>query len=179
MGIQPNPESEIYKEEQRWNTPYEYVEYPKMVYKAERNEDGSWAFQPDRFPASQRIVRDEAEEKAAIASGYRESPKKAVAAAREGYQDIAEEAARRLYEDSRMSEKAREEAKARDNDGEMEHKPELPPVPVPPRPIRLKGEERTARIKELRAKGLTWAKIGQDPQIALTAARVAQIAKKG
>lgn len=142
MGLIITPESELGKELAKWNKPYVYVPFPRMLYKARKRPDGivSASETEDRIfggnPGTaeafsvgcQRIVRSEDEEEKAKAEGWRESPDEAMAYHESLERDIADAAAHRAYLDRNMGEKAKREAEAVDAAG-MEHAPEIPEAP--------------------------------------------------
>jgi hypothetical protein len=141
MPIIHSPESAYVKEMRKWNKPYKYRPFPKMVYRARETPDGRTVIQaPMEWQDSQReafnsgcqrIVHDEDELHRALESGWREGPDAALEYAKERHNAIADAAAHRYHEDARLSEAAQREAKEREaalTDG-VAHVPELPEQP--------------------------------------------------
>jgi hypothetical protein len=127
--------------------PYTYRPFPKMLYKASRfnGTPCCMAAQPDpiefknpaewdrmcqlaiRFTDScQKIVKDEREMSIAMESGWRENPQEAVEWLIERDLAISQANAHREYEDRNMSEKAKAEVKAVQDERGGEPVPEKP-----------------------------------------------------
>lgn len=116
--------------------PYVYRPYPKMLYKASRQENGQPACvlpapHPWNYPnpqdleraqlaqenwnkGHQRIVQNEAEERIAKGQGWTNSPVTALEFYEEEQKSIAEAAAQVAFQAVRMSERARQELKDAD-----------------------------------------------------------------
>ncbi len=139
------PRSHPYRlEQEKWNKPYVYVEYPRMMYKARKRPDGVVAvietndqlcterealLVPGAAEAWSRgnymEVRDEAEERRAYGSGWRNTPEEAMNQYEAEQREIAKIAAHRNYEDRNMSESAK--AEVAEYEGiSSEHSPEIP-----------------------------------------------------
>jgi len=128
MPILITPESELGKEMAKWNKPYKYEPFPKMLYKAQRlpnghvsvaeTDDGIFGGQPgsaETFSTTcQMTVQDETELTRAIEMGWRDNPNGAMEFFEEKEKALAASAAHRAYEDRNMGEKATAEASAAD-----------------------------------------------------------------
>ena len=143
-------DSEEGKERARWEKPWSFAKFPIMLYRAQRRADGRVSVgeaddrlfkDPDgrtlpgaaeAFSRScQRIVGEgkdrEADEKVltiAYEEGWRMTAKEALDHFESKEQVIAEAAAHRHHEDRNMSESARNEAKAADDETAL-HVPEV------------------------------------------------------
>lgn len=131
--------------------PYRYRPFPKMVYIAkkykgklacmaapphplefanpkeyERAEEAAAIFTRD----CQRIVMDEADYQRAMEAGYRESPAEAYEHAEKREERKADATAERNWDDRNMSDKAKAEARAKEEAAGAEHLPEIPREPV-------------------------------------------------
>lgn len=140
MAMLITPDSEMGKEMARWEKPYRFEAYPKMLYMAQQRPDGraSVAEVDDRIfgghPGSaeaftsrcQRIVRSEDELIRARGEGWRDTQAEAMERHESKARSIADVAAARHYEDRNMSEKARAEAQAADDAAGMDHVPAVP-----------------------------------------------------
>lgn len=121
------------REMAKWNKPYRYQPYPKMLYKAERfrgtlacqaSEPQPWEYRDERsfkmaideirhFNAKcQMTVNDERERAKALEMGWRESPDEALKFAHGREDNFSTDVAHRLYEDRNMSEAAKAEMAA-------------------------------------------------------------------
>ena len=139
MPILITPESELGKELAKWNKPYTYQPYPRMLYKAQRRPDGvpSVGEVDDKFfggnpggaeafsATCQKTVEDEREETRAIEMGWRGHPKEAMEFFEEREKALGASAAHRAYEDRNMGEKAKAEAAAAEATT-VEHVAEVP-----------------------------------------------------
>ena len=150
MPVVVSPDSELGKELAKWNRPYVYRPFPKMLYMARKRPDGIVSIQEtddrifgttpgaaDAFTATcQKIVKDESEMQRALEAGWRESQAEALEHHEKREQYKGNVAAHRLYEDRNMSEAARAEAAAVDASTE-EHVPEIPVKRKPGRPRKI------------------------------------------
>lgn len=145
MGIVIPHESELGKELARWEqhrtryvgddqqpgNPYVYREYPKMLYKAQRQPNGQYACmlpapdiyqyeRPDQYERAcllkesfdrscQRIVADESAERIAIGQGWAVTSPKAMELAEAHERAIGNAAAEAAYAAQRMTDKAKRE----------------------------------------------------------------------
>lgn len=145
-----NPHSELGKELRKWEqhfshlvppgtnpgNPYRYQPYPRMLYKADRGENGQPACvlpspHPWNYPnpqdleraqlaqenwnkGHQRIVRNEEEERIAKGQGWTNSPTTALELYEQQQKDIAEAAAQAAFRAVWMSDLARAELKDAD-----------------------------------------------------------------
>src|SRR5215470_20097723 len=90
--------SERDKELKRWNAPYVYKEFPKMLYRG--------TLTAGRVEVEQRIVGSEAEELLATGTGWLPKSAQAYDAEMKRQEDLGTAAAERAYDDRRMSAKA-------------------------------------------------------------------------
>lgn len=122
-------DSALAKELARWNKPWKYVPFPRMVYRARKSPDGRMlCIDPRQTPEAEafstsntKIVNDEDELQRAHAQGWVDDPKEAVERGHALERGISTAEAERFAAEARMSEKAQREAKARDealSDGE-------------------------------------------------------------
>jgi hypothetical protein len=116
------------KELKKWNAPYVYREFPKMLFRGTTTTAG-------KVEVAQRIVSGEGEELAAQAVGWLAHPQRAVEAedARQGAVGLA--AAERAYDDRRLSAAAAAEAAAADG-ATARHLGEIPARPIRSKPAR-------------------------------------------
>ncbi len=126
MPLVVTPESEWGKELAKWNKPYEFAMFPKMLYKATRREDGIvsvaeaddalFGGQPgaaESFSARcQMTVKDDRELTRFIEMGWRESPGAALEFFEEKALALGASAAHRAHDDRNMGDKAKAEAEA-------------------------------------------------------------------
>jgi len=137
-----SPNSHYFKETHKWDIsksqggmrPDSFQEFPRMLYKAQRKEDGAPLRCNDpndeRFSAScQLTVNNEFEFERATRDGWRKSPAEAMAYVEEQGDIKALAAAHRAFEDKRLSEKAQAEAKAAD-ESTADHLAEIPEKPL-------------------------------------------------
>ena len=120
--------------------PFEFKEYPLMVYKAVRPSSGG----PPRL--EHEIAADANREAYWLSRGYVRGPDKAVEALEAQERSIAELAANRAYNDKRMSARAQEEA-AKVDESTIQHLGEIPAQPIRKRQ-KLSDEERRRRAAE-------------------------------
>lgn len=145
MAVVITPESELGKEMSRWERPYVYSAFPKMLYMAHRRADGVVSVgepNDDSFTRGcQRTVASEQEMQQALEEGWRKTPQEALERHEGKSKAIADAAAHRNYEDRNMSDAAKEEAEELDEEAGMEHVPEIPETPIrrgPGRPPKSK-----------------------------------------
>lgn len=133
------PESNMGKEIARWNKPYVFEPFPKMLYKASKRPDGVYSVGEsedsvfggrDRAAEEftkrcQRIVKNEREEQAALEQGWRATQGEAMELLKVKEEYISTAAAHRLYEDRNLGEKAQREAAEADA-ATPEHLPAIP-----------------------------------------------------
>lgn len=143
MAIVITPESEYGKELAKWNKPYRFEPYPKMLYRAQRTASGKWSVgdpMDESFTRScQLIVRDEVEERRANDNGWRETQGEALAYQKSLDDEIARAAAEEAYRVSKMGKKAQAEAAAADAET-MDHVAEVPEKRRPGRPRKVAVE---------------------------------------
>lgn len=147
MGVQISPESNLGIELAKWEKPYRFEPYPKMVYYA-RTIDGKPVCmmpQPSQFgwrdaaeyqmailqaesitKSNQRIVQDADEEKRAREEGWRETPQAALEHHEALEREIGKAAAEANFGARRMSEAAQREHQAA-TDSTHEHVVDLKP----------------------------------------------------
>mgnify|MGYP001610618556 CR=1 FL=1 len=133
------PDISPYGQEMRkWNTPKRdggynangYEEFPRMLYKARRRETGGPIVcvdpRDEAFSASnQTTVRNEEELQRALSQGWRKSPQEAIEYADRFDSEMARAAAHRIFEDKRLSEKAKIEAHDADEAAGLDHLPAI------------------------------------------------------
>jgi len=121
------------REMRKWERPYVYRPFPKMVYKAARHngkimcgapEPQPWEFKEERSlrnaidearhftDACQLTVNNETELSRALESGYRETPDEAVKHCDEREAAYVKEAAHRNFDDRNLSENAKKQIAA-------------------------------------------------------------------
>lgn len=140
-------DSEEGKEYMKWEKPYRYEPFPRMLYMARKRPDGvvsvsesndrlfSIVGQMERPGAAeafntscQKVVQDERELAMALEQGWRPSPQEALERFEAKEQAIGEAAANRVWTERNMSEKAKAEAAAVDASTE-EHIAVIPEAP--------------------------------------------------
>lgn len=156
MAMLISPDSELGKELAKWNKPYRYEAYPRMVYRAKKRPDGrvSVGETDDRlfegrpgaadrpgaaelFTSScQMIVGNEMEHQRAKENGWRDTQAEALEAFEAKERAIGDAAAHRAYEDRNLSEKAKEEVELVEA-ASFEHVPEIPAKPKRGRPRKV------------------------------------------
>lgn len=141
--MQISPESELGKEMAKWEKPYRYEPFPKMLYRANRRPDGKpsvnesddrlFGNQPGAAElfsnTCQMTVYSESELTKYLEMGWRDHPKTAMEFFEEKEKAVGNAAAHRAFEDRKLSEKAQAEIKAAE-DATAEHVPEIPRQPV-------------------------------------------------
>lgn len=143
MAIVITPDSELGKEMAKWNKPYQYRPFPKMLYKAQKRPDGvpsvgeardsAFGGNPGEAEAfsktCQMLVNDETELTRYVEMGWREGPTEALEFFEEREKAFAESAAQRAHGDRNMGDKAKAEAAAVEA-STPEHVAEVPRTPV-------------------------------------------------
>lgn len=118
------PESQLGIELAKWNKPYVYKPYPKMVYRAQQRPDGRVSVgegsdsqcggQPGSAEAftrtCQHIVSSEGEHREMSARGWSDTPQEALARHEELERMVADAAAHRAHDDRNMGARAKVEA---------------------------------------------------------------------
>lgn len=107
MAVVRSGETEMDREMLKWNKPYKYEPFPRMIYRGVLRSDGVHDFE-------QKIVDSERQFTEALRDGWVESPAdaKAVVSAQESA--IAEAAAENAHAAQKMSAKARKELALRE-----------------------------------------------------------------
>jgi hypothetical protein len=118
--------SDYAKELARWNQPYRYQEFPKMLFRGTTTTAG-------RIEVAQRIVASEREEQDARAEGWATHPDHAKDAETRRQEAIGTAAAERAYTDRQLSARAQAEAAAADQAAGAKHLGEIPEQPRRPR----------------------------------------------
>jgi hypothetical protein len=109
--------SERDKELKKWNAPYVYREFPKMVFRGVLTSGG-------RVEYEHRVVGSVSEESAATATGWDLHPQRALDRAAQRAADVGVAAAERAWDDRHLSAAAQAEAAAIDA-GTAQHVPEI------------------------------------------------------
>lgn len=139
MAMIISPDSEYGKEHAKWNKPYVFAMFPKMLYKAQRRPDGTPSVgegldslcggapgAAEAFNRStQKEVSSEAEMSLELERGWRETPQEALAFFASREESRSTEAAHRHHDDRNMGELAKKEAAAADAET-SEHVAEVP-----------------------------------------------------
>jgi len=133
MGVQISPDSALGKELEKWERPYQYRPYPRMLYKAQLIDGRQVCMMPapSQFgwrdqaeyqmailhaesvtKSNQRIVASEDEEQRAHAEGWRETPQAAIDHLEATERAIGQAAAEANWGARRMSEGAQQEHRA-------------------------------------------------------------------
>lgn len=142
MPMVITPESELGKELAKWEKPYHFEPFPKMLYKAFRRPDGVisvgesndaiFGGHPGAAEAwSKRCyqeVGDEYELTREMEKGWRESPDEALAYLKAKDEALSTSAAHRAHEDRNMGDLAKAEA-AQAEAATAEHVAEVPEKP--------------------------------------------------
>lgn len=144
-------------EMEKWERPYRFEEFPRLMYRARKRPDGVVAVienddrrctepgtpaQPGAAEQWSRgnymEVADQREYQKALETGYRPTPQAALDFFHQREQSIADEAAHRNFLDRNLSPAAKAEAEAFEGDG-SEHVPEIPEAPKrkPGRPKKI------------------------------------------
>jgi hypothetical protein len=119
------------KEMAKWNKPYVYQEFPKMLFRGTTTTAG-------RVDVEQRIVATAREEDDARGMGWVVNPQAAKEAETARQEAVGTAAAERAYTDRRMSAGAQAEAAAADEAAGAKHLGAIPERPRRPRPSRAK-----------------------------------------
>lgn len=129
MAVQYSKDSAYAQEARKWEgqyseygppgRPYQFMEFPKRLYKATRPVAGG-SIQFDG-----RDAADENEERNLLSRGYRFGQDKAIEALEKADLYVAEATANRHFMDQRLGAAARAEAEAADN-ATASHLPEIP-----------------------------------------------------
>lgn len=139
MGVVHTPDSEYMKELLKWEFddyrygearglrgPRTYQEFPKMLYKAGRNDRNQIAI------LSRQSAETPEDERRLQSQGFVFGPEKAIEACEAQEREIATLAANRAYQERTMSPQAQAEAAAVD-DSTSDHVPVIPETPRKPR----------------------------------------------
>ena len=105
MAVVRTGETEYEQELTKWEKPYRFEPFPKMVYRGVLKANGKHEFET-------RIVGSERELGAAKTDGWVDSPDQAVAGVEMQEASIAQAAAENAYKAKRMSAKAQKELAA-------------------------------------------------------------------
>lgn len=116
MPIVNTGQTELDQEMARWNKPYVFAPYPKMLYRGLLKSNGS-------TQVDERIVGSEGEQREAEAERWVESPSGATKQVEAVQQEIAQAAAEANAAVTKMSWKAQRERKTRE-DATAKHVPE-------------------------------------------------------
>lgn len=119
------------KEMARWNQPYVYREFPKMLFRGTTTTAG-------RVTVEQRIVASDGEQEQAGRDGWRSNPQVAQDEETRRQEAIGTAAAERAYTDRQLSGRAQAEAAAADQAAGAKHLGEIRERPRRPRPSRAK-----------------------------------------
>lgn len=114
----------------KWEKPYVFEEYPKMLYRARRGSNGQTMVVDPRnesFSAGNTMtVKDENQEERAKREGWRNTQAEAIALFEKGADDLAEAAAIRAAQDAKMSAPAQREAAEAQAQAPHKHLGEIP-----------------------------------------------------
>ena len=116
------------KELRKWNAPYRYQEFPKMLFRGTTTTAG-------RVEVEQRIVGSVSEERAAQDIGWLGKAQHALEAETGRQEAVGTAAAERAWEDRRLSAAAQAEAAAIDQ-ASAKHLPEIPAQPITRKRVR-------------------------------------------
>lgn len=116
MSIVNTGQTELDQEIARWNKPYVFTPYPRMLYRGLLKSNGS-------TQVDQRIVASAGEQREAEADRWVESPSGATEQVETVQQEISQAAAEANAAATKMSWKAQRERKARE-DATDKHLPE-------------------------------------------------------
>lgn len=105
MPVVKTGETEYEQELSKWEKPYRYEPFPKMIYRGVLKGNGKHDFES-------RTVQTEREWTAAKAEGWCDGPDEAVGLVERQEADIANAAAENAYKAKRMSSKAQKELAA-------------------------------------------------------------------
>lgn len=127
MRLTPSFGTEYAKEMAKWEVKRPFAAYPKMMYRSAQLPNGKWTVHEisdsvfggapgtaERWTTNncQLVVHSEEEERLMYDRGWRAEPRDAMDHRERMEKAIGDAAAERAYQDARMTEKAREEAKA-------------------------------------------------------------------
>jgi hypothetical protein len=118
------------KEMARWNQPYVFQPFPKMLYRGTTVHG--------RVTVEQRTVATEGELDLAADNGWRTNPQTATDEETRRQEQVGTAAAERAYADRRLSPAAQAEAAAADQAAGAKHLGEIAERPRRPRPSRAK-----------------------------------------
>ena len=129
-----SPDSDYAKERRKWEAqhtqfgapgrPFVYAEYPLMLYRAKRRPEGG------KDPILEHFtVEDDQQERNMQSRGWVRGPDNAIKALEETERGLAQAAAERAYQDTRLSERAQAEATAVD-ETTIQHLGEIPETPI-------------------------------------------------
>jgi hypothetical protein len=139
MPINLPPEHPRAIEERKWEKPWSFVPFPMMLYKAQKTSDGRWSVgdpHNEQFSARcQMTVESESAMERAIADGWRKHPREALDYCAREEERKSTAAANRHYEDRNLSDAAKAEAVAADEETH-EHVPEVPVKRLARKPAR-------------------------------------------
>lgn len=138
MGVVLSADHPLSIELAKWNKPYVFVPYPKMLYRARKRPDGivsvgeaddtvmgGRAGSAEAFSAGcQKIVKNEDDHLKAKGQGWCDTPSDALKLFEAEAKSIADTAAHRHFEDRLMGDSARSEAAQADADS-FGHVPEV------------------------------------------------------
>ena len=130
--------TEYAKELAKWNAPYVYREFPKMLFRGITTTIG-------RVDVEQRIVTTEGEEHDARSAGWCVHPDRAKDAETRRQEAVGTAAAERAYADRQLSGAAQAEAAAADQAAGAKHLGEIRERPRRPRPSRARGANATLK----------------------------------
>jgi hypothetical protein len=133
--------SDYAKEMAHWNKPYEYREFPKMLFRGATTTAG-------RVAVEQRIVTTVTEEHDALVAGWCVHPARAAEAETRRQEAIGTAAAERAYTDRQLSAAAQAEAAAADQAAGAKHLGEIAEQPRRRRPHRRKTVEKVEKETE-------------------------------
>lgn len=156
MGLALPEEHPLRIELEKWNKPYRFEPFPRMLYKAHRRPDGIRSVGETNdglfggAPGAaeqwtrtcQRTVRSESEMQRAIDEGWRETQAEAIEYFDKLERFVADAAAHRHHEDRNMSPAAKAEAEALDSG--MTHLPEIPEAHKREKPEPKRGRRASA-----------------------------------
>ena len=140
MGVVISPESALGQEMAKWEKPYRYEAFPKMLYRAiERQGRGVVSDPYDEAVATacQKVVQNESEMRLAQGQGWCEGPDLALEAWERQQVAYGDEAANTAYHVARMSEPAQREYREA-SDQTHEHVVDVQPVKRRGRPPKVK-----------------------------------------
>jgi hypothetical protein len=154
MPVVITPDSDEAKERAKWEqhsdrfgppgNPYVYREYPRMLYRARRRDDGQlMVIDPTNEQwsrGSYAIAHNEHELEKLMGQGWRKTQQEALEYAHGLEEDISDAAAHRAYEDRNMSDKAKVESVQVEEASGL-HVPEIPQKKRRGRPPKIHVQE--------------------------------------